>query len=109
VLEGEVVVLGSVLPRVLAQVAHRTPAHEGATARLFLAGEHLHRAGLAGAVAPDHADLVAGAQVERQIEYDDLAPHFDHQVARFQGDHPGGSGLDAAGTSCAHDGLLGVG
>jgi hypothetical protein len=89
VLEREVVVLGPVLAGVLAQVAHRPATKHRAARGLVLTGEHLHRAGLAGAVAPHDADLVARAQVEREPVDDDLAPHLDDEVTSFERDHRG--------------------
>ena len=49
--------------RVLRQVAEAALAHDLAAGRLERAAEHPEQAGLAGTVAPDEADLVAGITV----------------------------------------------
>src|SRR4029079_434539 len=89
VLEREIVVLGAVLPRVLAEVADGAPPGDRTPGRFLLPRKHLHRAGLAGPVAADHADLVAGAQVEGEVVHDDLAAYLDDQPTRLEGDHRG--------------------
>ena len=58
-----------------------TPANGSA-----LPPEHLQQAGLAGAVATDQTDLVAGADGEADPVHDDGATYLDCELADLQ--HP---------------------
>ena len=73
------------LARVLRQVADRPVRGDRARVRLALAREHPHRGGLAGAVAADEADPVAGLHPQRGIGQEDAGPGTQFQVGR--GDH----------------------
>ncbi len=86
-LEPAILVLGAVLPRVLAEVAHRPPADNRATCRRDLAREHPERRGLAGAVAPDDADLVAVPQIDAEPLDDDAAADLDGELSSLERDH----------------------
>ena len=87
VLESAIVVLGAMLPRILTEVADRTPPDHRAGGRRDLAGEHPERRGLPGAVAPDDADLVADSQVDAEPLDDDAPADLDGELARLERDH----------------------
>ena len=77
-------VVDAVEPRVLGQVAEAAGAvHDAGVGRLG-AAQHLEQAGLAGAVAADQADLVAGADREAGALEDDGATHLDGELADLQ-------------------------
>jgi len=87
VLEPAIVVLGAVLPRILAEVTHRASADHGAGRRRDLAREHPERRGLAGAVAPDDTDLVAIPKIDAESLDDDAAANLDGKLASLERDH----------------------
>ena len=60
---------------VLAKVADGQFFRHGHVAfvRHFLAGDHAEQRRLAGAVGPDEADLLAGIQLERRVDEENLA------------------------------------
>ena len=59
---------------VLAEVADRHPLRhrDVALVRRFLADDHAEQRGLAGAVRPDEADLLAGIELEGRVDEQDL-------------------------------------
>jgi hypothetical protein len=87
VLEPAIVVLGAVLPRILAEVAHRPSTGHGTGGRRDLAREHPERRGLAGAVAPDDPDLVAVSKIDAESLDDDVAADLDGELASLERDH----------------------
>ena len=87
VLEPAILVLGAVLPRVLAEVTDRAPADDRATCRRDLAREHPERRRFPGAVAPDDADRVAVPQIDAEPPDDDATADLDGQLASLERDH----------------------
>ena len=87
VLEPAIVVLGTMLPRVLAQVADRSSAGHRATGRRDLAREHPERGGLPGPVAPDDADLVTVTEIDTEFLDDDAPADLDGELASLERDH----------------------
>jgi len=71
--------------RVLREVADRTDAADGAARRLELAGQRPQQGGLAGAVAADQADPVAGSDGERDVGKQKMGADADVDTAN--GDH----------------------
>ena len=70
--------------RVLGQVAELVGAQHDPAGRRRLARDDLEHRGLAGAVAADEPDLVAGAQLERGTLEGDPAADLDSEVADLQ-------------------------
>ena len=70
--------------RVLRQVAERALADDPPGRRLGLAAEHAEQARLAGAVAPDEADLVAGHDGEVGRLDDEPAADLDRERLRLE-------------------------
>ena len=81
--------------RVLRQVADTAGAGHLAPGRQRLAGQDPGQRGLAGTVAADQADLVAGTDPERRVVDEDAGARADMQVA--SGDHGGVCFLGATG------------
>ena len=73
------------LARVLRQVADRPVRRHRARVGLPRTGEHAHRGGLAGTVAPDKADAVARLHAQGGAGQQDAGPGTKFQVGR--GDH----------------------
>ncbi len=87
VLEARDGVVGAMLTGVLTEVPDRAPAGHTALQRQRLARQDFERARLAGAVATDHADLVAGTRRERQALHDRATPGLHGEVADLEGRH----------------------
>ena len=81
-------VVDAVEPGVLRQVAEPAAAVHDPGVRVGRAAEHLQQAGLAGAVAADQADLVAGAHREAGAFEDDVAAHLDRELPDLQHGRP---------------------
>ena len=77
-------VVDAVEPRVLGQVAEAAGAVHDAGVGVCGAAQHLEQARLAGPVAADQADLVAGADREAGSLEDDGATHLDGELADLQ-------------------------
>ena len=68
-------------PWVLGEIAEGTTAADRAAGRRRLAAQHLQQAGLAGTVATDQADLLAGAHDQRGVLDHGTPTHLDGQLA----------------------------
>ena len=79
-------VVDAVEPRVLREVPEAAAAVHDAGVRVRGAAEHLQQARLAGAVAADQPDLVAGADREAGAVEDDVAADLDRELPDLQ--HP---------------------
>ena len=77
--------LGVADARVLREVADLAGGQHRAGGRLGLAGEDLGEGGLAGAVAPDEADLVAGGDAEADVLHEEASARADLEL--LGGDH----------------------
>ena len=77
--------LGVADPRVLREVADLAGGLHGARRGQRLAGEDLRERGLAGAVAPDQADLVAGRHPEADVLHEEACTGTDLELVG--GDH----------------------
>ena len=84
--DGRGRLVDAVEPRVLRQVAEAAAAVHDAGVRVGGAAEHLQQAGLAGAVAADQPDLVAGADREAGAVEDDVAADLHRELSHLQ--HP---------------------
>ena len=90
-------VVDAVEPRVLGQVAEAAGAVDDPGEGHLRAAQHLEQARLAGAVAADQADLVAGADREAGPLEDDGATHLDGELTDLQHpDHAHRAGLRRA-------------
>ena len=87
VLQPRDLVVLTMLPRVLPQVAERAPAHDRSGRGVRLSRQDLQGAGLAGTVASHDAHLVSRAQREREPFDDGETPGLDREIDRFQGRH----------------------
>ncbi len=74
----------AVEPWVLREVAEAAAAVHDAGVRVGGPAEHLQEAGLAGAVAADQPDLVAGADREAGAVEDDVAADLHRELADLQ-------------------------
>ncbi len=87
VLEAGPFMVGSLPPRILPQVPDGAAADDRARRGWLLPRQDPERAGLPGAVAPDHADLVPGSQVERETLEHGAAGDLDRQISSLERDH----------------------
>ena len=70
---------------ILREVAHLPGGQDGAGRGQPFSGEDPRQGGLAGAVAPDQPDLVAGSDPEADVVHEETSPRADLEALR--GDH----------------------